>query len=105
MASTIQVRGDYVKLVIMDMWIPLQIPSKGMEHHDKSGSEIQGLALLVKHLGNNTVHGGGAESAVAPEGYEFELSTSRTAVHCPAKGGVAAVDHFIHVFNNRSAWM
>ena len=30
MASTIQVRGDYVKLVIMDMWIPLQIPSKGM---------------------------------------------------------------------------
>ena len=57
MASTIQVRGDYVKLVIMDMWIPLQIPSKGMEHHDKSGSEIQGLVLLVKHLGNNTVHG------------------------------------------------
>ena len=154
MASTIQVRGDYVKLVIMDMWIPLQIPSKGMEHHDKSGSEIQGLVLLVKHLGNNTVHGmkeaveqcpvikeklaeipvngkntvavgdvdqfkghrgstlhgieipaGGAESAVAPEGYEFELSTSRTAVHCPAKGGGAAVDHFIHVFNNRSAWM
>ena len=57
MASTIQVRGDYVKLVIMDMWIPLQIPSKGMEHHDKSGSEIQGLVLLAKHLGNNTVHG------------------------------------------------
>ena len=61
------------------------------------------------HRGS-TLHGieipaGGAESAVAPEGYEFELSTSRTAVHCPAKGGVAAVDHFIHVFNNRSTWM
>ena len=48
---------------------------------------------------------GGAEAAVSPEGDEFELSTARTAVHCPTKGRVAAVDHFIHVFNNRSAWM
>ena len=61
------------------------------------------------HRGS-TLHGieipaGGAEAAVAPEGDEFELSTVRTAVHCPTKGRVAAVDHFIHVFNNRSAWM
>ena len=33
----------------VDMWIPLQIPSKGMEYHDKTGSEIHGFVLLVKH--------------------------------------------------------
>ena len=95
-----------------------------MENHDETGSEIHGFVLFEKHLGNNTVHGMkeavkqcpvikeklaeilvNGKNTVAPEGYEFELSTSRTAVHCPAKGGGAAVDHFIHVFNNRSTWM
>ena len=28
-----------------------------MENHDKTGSKIHGLVLLVKHSGNNTVHG------------------------------------------------
>lgn len=28
-----------------------------MEDHDKTGSEIHGFVLLVKHLGNNTVDG------------------------------------------------
>ena len=40
----------------MDMGIPFQVPSKGMENHDKTGSEIHGFVLLVKHLGNNSVH-------------------------------------------------
>ena len=25
----------------------------------------------------------------------------RAAIHCPAKGRIAAVDHFIHVFDDR----
>ena len=27
-----------------------------MENHDKTGGEIHGLVLLIKHVGNNTVY-------------------------------------------------
>ena len=40
----------------MDMRVPFQIPSEGMKDHDKTGGEIHGLILLIKHLGNNTVY-------------------------------------------------
>ena len=47
----------------------------------------------------------GTEAAVAAERDEFQLSAMRTAVHCPAERGIAAVNHFFHVLNDRIAWM
>lgn len=41
----------------VDMWVPFQIPAKGVKDHDETGSEVHGLILLKKHTGNNTVHG------------------------------------------------
>ena len=38
------------------MGIPFQIPAKGMEYHDETGSEIHGFILFEKHAGNNTVY-------------------------------------------------
>lgn len=138
----------------VDMRIPFQVSAKGVEDHDKTGSEVHGFILLEEHAGNNTAHGmeqavkegtviqekipelrvygkhtmavrdigefkghrgsalhgveiaaGRAETAVAAERDEFELAAVRTAIHGPAKGGVAAVDHFFHVINHRLAWM
>lgn len=40
----------------VDMGIPFQIPAKGVENHDKAGSEVHGLVLLKKHAGNNAVY-------------------------------------------------
>lgn len=37
--------------------VPFQIPAKGVENHDKTGSKVHGLILLKKHAGNNTVYG------------------------------------------------
>ena len=39
------------------MWIPFQVPAKGVENHDKPGSEIHGFILFEKHAGNDTVNG------------------------------------------------
>ncbi len=41
----------------VDMRIPFQIPAKGVENHDKAGSEVHGLVLFKKHVGNNTDNG------------------------------------------------
>lgn len=51
------------------------------------------------------VSAGRTETAVAAEGDEFQPTVMRTAIHGTAKGGIAAVDHFIHVFNDRITWM
>lgn len=32
----------------MDVWIPFQIPAKGVENHNKTGSEVHGLILHEK---------------------------------------------------------
>ena len=138
----------------VDMWVPFQIPAKGVKDHDETGSKVHGFILLKKHTGDNAVysmeeavregaviekklpelfingkntmavgnidefkghrgsalHGaeisaGGTEAAVAAERDEFQLSAMRTAVHCPAERGIAAVNHFFHVLNDRIAWM
>ena len=39
------------------MRVSFQIPAKGVEDHDKTGSKVHGLILLKKHAGNNTVYG------------------------------------------------
>ena len=57
------------------------------------GSTLHGLKVFA----------GRAETAVTAEGDKFEPATVRTAIHGTAKGGVPAVDHFIHVFNDGSA--
>ena len=48
---------------------------------------------------------GRIETAVTPERNKFKFAAVRTAIHGTAEGRIAAVDHFIHVFNNRLAWM
>ena len=42
---------------------------------------------------------------VASKRDKFKLSAVRTTVHGAAKGGIATVDHFIHVFYHRLTWM
>ena len=63
-----------------------------------------------KGHGGSTPHGieipaSRAEAAVAAERDEFQFTTVRAAIHCSAVGRVTAIDHFVHVFNNRSTWM
>ncbi len=38
------------------MGVPFQIPAKGVEDHDKAGSEVHGFVLFKKHAGNNAVY-------------------------------------------------
>ncbi len=42
----------------MDMRIPFQIPAKGMEDTDKTGSKAFGPVVFMEHTGDNTVNGG-----------------------------------------------
>lgn len=40
----------------VDMWVPFQIPAKGVKGHDETGGKIHGLILPKKHMGDNTVY-------------------------------------------------
>ena len=60
----------------------------------------------LKGHGGSAFHGvlvatGGAETAVAAEGDEFEFTAGRTAVHGAAKGRIATVNHLIDIFHFR----
>lgn len=46
-----------------------------------------------------------AEAAMTPERNKLQMSAVTAAIHSPAKGRVATVDHLIHIFNNRRSWM
>ena len=77
-----------------------------------NGEDAVPMGNIDKFKGHrgSTLHGieitaGGTETAVAAEWNKFQLSTGRAAVHSPAKSEIAAVDHFIHVFNNSITWM
>lgn len=48
---------------------------------------------------------GGAETAVAAERDEFKLATMRTAEHGTTKGGITAMNHFVHVFYDGRTWV
>lgn len=37
-------------------WIPFQIPAKGVENHDETGSKVHGLIQLKEHTRNNAVY-------------------------------------------------
>ena len=47
----------------------------------------------------------GTETAVAATRDKLELSAFGTAIHGTAIGRITTVDHLIHVFNDRIAWM
>ena len=51
------------------------------------------------------VTAGGTETAVASKRDKLKFSTFGTAVHGTTVGRVTTVDHLIHVFNDRIAWM
>ncbi len=75
----------------------------------KDTMPVGNIYQLERH-GGGTLHGievsaGRTEAAVASERDKFQLTTLGASEHCPAKGGIATVDHFIHVFNNRSTGM
>ena len=40
----------------MNVGIPLEVPAKSMQDHDKTGSKILGFIQLEKHPGNHTVY-------------------------------------------------
>lgn len=33
----------------VDVWVPFQVPAKGVKDHDETGSKVQGFILLKKH--------------------------------------------------------
>ncbi len=97
----------------------------GMKETVKEGTVIQEKLPELLINGKDTVavgyvdklkrHGGSAHGveistgrakmAVAAEGDEFQLSAMRAAIHCSAKSGIAAVDHFLHIFDDRVTGM
>ena len=54
------------------------------------GSAFHGICIAT----------GGAETAMASERNKFEFATVGAAIHGAAKGRIAAVDHFINIFND-----
>ena len=69
----------------------------------KDTMPVDNVYQLEGH-GGGTLHGvevsaGRAEAAVAPEGDKFQFAAFGAAEHCPAKGGIATVDHFIDIFH------
>ena len=61
-------------------------------------NELKGHRSSAAH--SVQVSTGGAKTAVASERDKFKFATAGTAVHGTAIGRIAAVDHFIHVFDN-----
>ena len=138
----------------VDMRIPLQVTSEGMQDTDEARSKEEGLVIPMEHAENDTadsteetvqkgairkekraelfsngkhtmtvlhmddleghlccaidrihVSARRAEAAMTPERNKLQMSAVTAAIHSPAKGGVATVDHLIHIFNNRRSWM
>ena len=84
-----------------------KVPEQGIS--SKNTMPVGNMNQFKRHRGS-ALHGikvaaGRAEAAVAAKRDEFQLSAVRTAVHGTTKGGVAAVDHFIHIFYNRRTRM
>ena len=63
-----------------------------------------------KSHGSSTFHRvlittGRAKAAVTAERDKLEIAAMLTAIHGTAEGGVATMDHFVHIFNNGITWM
>ena len=61
----------------------------------RRGSAFHGILIAT----------GRAETAMTAKGDKLELSAFGTAVHGTTVGRIATVDHLIHVFNDRIAWV
>lgn len=55
----------------------------------------------------NGIHvaAGRTEAGMTAEGDKFEISAGRAGIHGAAKRGVAAMDHFFYIFNDRVTGM
>lgn len=75
----------------------------------KNAVPVPNIDQFKRHTGSALhsvfVSAGRTEAAVASKRDKFKLSAVRTTVHGAAKGGIATVDHFIHVFYHRLTWM
>ena len=64
---------------------------------------------LKRHRGSpvNGIHvaAGRTEAGLTAEGDKFEISAGRAGIHGAAKRGVAAMDHFFYIFNDRVTGM
>ena len=65
------------------------------EFKGHTGSAFHGIFIAA----------GGAETAFTAERDKLKLSAVGTAIHGAAKGGIAAVDHFFNIFNDRVTGM
>lgn len=75
----------------------------------KDAVSVGDIDKFKRHRGS-AFHGiliaaGGAETTVTAKGDKPEFSAFGTAVHGTAIGRITTVDHLIHVFNDRIAWM
>jgi len=66
---------------------------------DKFRGHLKG-AFHVVHVAT-----GSAESAFTAKGYKFKLAAMRAAIKSPTVRGIPAIDHLIHVFDNRRSGM
>lgn len=75
----------------------------------KDTMAVRGMNELKRHTGS-TFNGifiatSRTEATVTAKGNKFKLTAMRTAKHGPTEGRIAAVNHFVHVINNRRARM
>ena len=75
----------------------------------KNTMTVGDIEQLKGHTGS-AFHGifiatGGAETAFTAERDKLKLSAVWTAIHGATKGGIAAVDHFFNIFNDRVTGM
>ena len=75
----------------------------------KNAVAVTGIYQFKGHTGS-AFHGifvaaGGAETAFTAERDKLKLSAVWTAIHGATKGGIAAVDHFFNIFDDRVTGM
>ena len=77
--------------------------------YSKNAVSVLDINELERHLGS-PVHGifittGRTETAVASERDKFEITTVGTAKHGATKRGIAAMDHFLDIFELAFTWV
>ena len=71
--------------------------------YGKNAVPVRNTDQFKRHTGS-ALHGifvsaGRTETAVTAERDKFKVLAVRAVVHCPAKGRIPAVDHFINIFH------
>ena len=83
---------------------------KAVEEGTVIEEKIPELLINCKGHTGSAFHGifiaaGGAETAFTAERDKLKLSAVWTAIHGATKGGIAAVDHFFNIFDDRVTGM